>query len=82
LPAGITIDTFYDRTDLVRRTIKTVASNLFEGSLLVILVLLVLLGNLRAVLIAAVSIPLSMLGGFILMLRCRSTVTTSKSSRR
>jgi len=67
LPEGITIDTFYDRTELVRRTIATVVKNLSEGGLLVILVLLLLLGNVRAGLIAAVSIPLSMLGGFIIM---------------
>jgi cobalt-zinc-cadmium resistance protein CzcA len=67
LPDGLTIDTFYDRTELVRKTIRTVATNLAEGGLLVILVLLLLLGNLRAGLIAALSIPLSMLGGFTLM---------------
>lgn len=67
LPAGVAIDPFYDRTELVRRTIRTVAKNLTEGGLLVILVLLLLLGDLRAGLIAALSIPLSMLGGFVLM---------------
>ena len=67
LPEGLTIDTFYDRTELVRSTIHTVARNLAEGGLLVLLVLLLLLGNLRAGLIAALSIPLSMLGGFTLM---------------
>lgn len=67
LPAGVTIDTFYDRTDLVRRTIRTVATNLAEGGLLVVVVLLVLLGSFRAGLIAALSIPLSLLGAFILM---------------
>lgn len=67
LPPGVTIDAYYDRTDLVRRTIRTVAKNLAEGGLLVLLVLLLLLGNLRAGLIAALSIPLSMLGGFVLM---------------
>ena len=67
LPEGVSIDTFYDRTDLIRRTISTVAKNLTEGGLLVIVVLLVLLGSLRAGLIAALSIPLCMLGGFILM---------------
>ncbi|MGH9464230.1 MAG: efflux RND transporter permease subunit, partial [Thermoanaerobaculia bacterium] len=67
LPPGVTLDPFYDRTELVRRTIRTVAKNLAEGGLLVIVVLLVLLGDLRAGLIAALSIPLSMLGGFVLM---------------
>ena len=56
---------FYDRTDLVGRTIRTVAKNLVEGGLLVIVVLLLLLGNLRAGLIVASAIPLSMLVAFI-----------------
>ncbi len=67
LPEGVTIDTFYDRTELVKRTIGTVIKNLAEGSVLVIVVLLLLLGNLRAGLITALSIPLSMLGAFIVM---------------
>jgi cobalt-zinc-cadmium resistance protein CzcA len=67
LPDGVTIDPYYDRTELVRRTIHTVARSLVEGGVLVVLVLLLLLGNVRAGLIAALSIPLSMLGGFILM---------------
>jgi cobalt-zinc-cadmium resistance protein CzcA len=67
LPDGVTIDHYYDRTELVRRTIHTVARSLVEGGVLVVLVLLLLLGNVRAGLIAALSIPLSMLGGFILM---------------
>ncbi len=67
LPTGVTIDTFYDRTDLVRRTIQTVAKNLIEGGLLVIVVLLLLLGNLRGGLIVASAIPLSMLIAFALM---------------
>jgi heavy metal efflux system protein len=67
LPAGVVIDTFYDRTDLVRRTIRTVAKNLTEGGLLVVLVLLLLLGNLRGGLIVASAIPLSMLAAFIAM---------------
>ena len=67
LPKGVTIDTFYDRTDLVRRTIQTVEKNLVEGGLLVILVLLLLLGSLRGGLIVASAIPLSMLAAFIAM---------------
>lgn len=67
LPAGVTIDTFYDRTELVDRTISTVARNLVEGGILVILVLLMLLGNLRGGLIVASAIPLSMLAAFIAM---------------
>jgi len=64
---GITIDTFYDRTDLVKKTITTVAKNLIEGGLLVIVVLFLMLRNLRAGLVAASAIPLSMLAGFLLM---------------
>jgi heavy metal efflux system protein len=65
LPEGIYIDTFYDRTELVRNTIDTLATNLVEGGVLVIAVLLVLLGSLRAGLIVALAVPLSMLGAFI-----------------
>ncbi|HEU5073417.1 MAG TPA: CusA/CzcA family heavy metal efflux RND transporter [Polyangiaceae bacterium] len=64
LPQGIHIDTFYDRTELIDRTIHTVAKNLLEGGLLVVLVLLLLLGNVRGGLIVATAIPLSMLVAF------------------
>ena len=67
LPAGIRIEPFYDRSELVNRTIKTVATNLTEGAVLVILVLLVLLGDLRAGLIVAATIPLAMLFAITLM---------------
>jgi len=67
LPAGVSIDVFYDRTDLIQRTIKTVIKNLAEGGALVILVLLLLLGNLRAGLIVASAIPMSMLVAFTFM---------------
>jgi len=67
LPEGVTIDPFYDRTELVKRTIRTVAKNLGEGGLLVVVVLLLLLGNLRGGLIVASAIPLSMLAAFIAM---------------
>jgi len=69
LPKGVTIDTFYDRTDLVRRTIHTVVKNLTEGGLLVIVILLLLLGNVRGGLLVASAIPLSMLTAFIAMQR-------------
>jgi cobalt-zinc-cadmium resistance protein CzcA len=65
LPEGIYIDPFYDRTELVRKTIHTVVKNLAEGGALVIIVLLLLLGSLRAGLIVATAVPLSMLGAFI-----------------
>ncbi|MFV1967833.1 MAG: efflux RND transporter permease subunit, partial [Pirellulaceae bacterium] len=61
LPEGIVADTVYDRTDLVNAAIETVKKNLFEGAVLVILVLFLLLGNFRAALITALVIPLSML---------------------
>jgi cobalt-zinc-cadmium resistance protein CzcA len=64
LPPGVTIDTYYDRTELVRKTIKTVTKNLTEGALLVIIILFLLLGNFRAGLIVASAIPLSMLIAF------------------
>ena len=67
LPEGITIDTFYNRTELVDRTIRTVAYNLVEGGALVILVLLLLLGGVRGGLIVAAAIPLSMITAFIAM---------------
>ncbi len=65
LPEGVHIDPYYDRTDLVQRTVRTVAKNLVEGGLLVVLVLLLLLGNLRGGLIVASAIPISMLVAFI-----------------
>ncbi len=61
LPKGVTVTASYDRTALVDRTIQTVARNLLEGALLVIVVLFVLLGNVRAALITAAVIPLAML---------------------
>lgn len=67
LPAGVSIDVFYDRTDLIQRTINTVTKNLIEGGLLVILVLFLLLGNFRAGLIVAAAIPMSMLVAFTFM---------------
>lgn len=67
LPPGVVIDTYYDRTELVRKTIKTVSKNLGEGALFVTVVLFVLLGNLRAGLIVASAIPLSMLVAFTVM---------------
>ncbi|MBB1087553.1 CusA/CzcA family heavy metal efflux RND transporter [Lysobacter sp. SG-8] len=61
LPAGIVATPAYDRTVLVDRTIATVSGNLAEGALLVVVVLFLLLGNVRAALITAAVIPLSML---------------------
>ena len=61
LPPGVTINTYYDRTELIRKTIHTVTKNLVEGAVLVIAVLLLVLGNFRGGLIVASAIPLSML---------------------
>lgn len=61
LPEGVVAEAVYDRTTLVDKTLKTVQKNLFEGALLVIVVLFLLLGNVRAALITALVIPLSML---------------------
>lgn len=61
LPEGVVANPIYDRTKLVDRTIKTVETNLIEGALLVILVLFLLLGNIRAALITAAVIPFAML---------------------
>ncbi|GAB2922590.1 efflux RND transporter permease subunit [Rheinheimera gaetbuli] len=61
LPQGVVLQTLYDRTTLVDKTIATVQKNLLEGALLVLLVLFLLLGNVRAALITAAVIPLAML---------------------
>lgn len=61
LPDDVVIEPFLDRTDLVGRAINTVEKNLIEGALIVIFVLVVFLGNLRAGLIVASAIPLSLL---------------------
>lgn len=61
LPAGVAATPVYNRTTLVDKTIRTVSNNLLEGAALVIVVLFVSLGNLRAALITALIIPLSML---------------------
>lgn len=71
LPEGVIIDPYYDRIDLVKKTIKTVATNLIEGAIFVIAVLLLLLGNIRGGLIVAVAIPLSMLVAFTGMVSAR-----------
>jgi cobalt-zinc-cadmium resistance protein CzcA len=67
LPDDVVIEAYLDRTDLVKRAISTVEKNLIEGALIVIFVLVVFLGNLRAGLIVASAIPLSMLFALGLM---------------
>jgi cobalt-zinc-cadmium resistance protein CzcA len=69
LPPGVAVETVYDRTELVEYVIDTVRKNLFEGGLLVIAVLFLFLGNVRASLIVALAIPLSMLCAFSGMLQ-------------
>lgn len=68
LPEGVEIDTFYDRTELVERTLHTVSKNLIEGALLVVVVLFVFLGDLRAALVVSTVIPFSFLFAATLML--------------
>lgn len=67
LPDGVTIDTFYDRTELVAKTIHTVGENIGLGVVLVVLTLFLLLGDVRAGLIVAAAIPLSAMSALIAM---------------
>lgn len=67
LPAGVTIEPYLVRSDLVGRAISTVSKNLIEGALIVIFILVLLLGNIRAGLIVASVIPLSMLFAISMM---------------
>ncbi len=69
LPADVVLETLYDRTELIDKVIRTVEHNLFAGALLVIAVLFAFLGNLRAGLVVAAAIPLSMLAAGDLMLQ-------------
>jgi cobalt-zinc-cadmium resistance protein CzcA len=61
LPKGVVTKTVYDRTNLVNATLETIKNNLIEGALLVIVILFLFLGNIRAAIITALVIPLSML---------------------
>ncbi len=61
LPPGVEVRPIYNRSDLINRTLDTVKGNLFEGALLVVVVLFAMLGNFRAAIIVALAIPLSML---------------------
>jgi len=65
LPEGVKLTPYYDRTDLIWKTIRTVTTNLIEGGLLVIAVLFYFLGNVRGAIIVALTIPLSMLFSFL-----------------
>ena len=80
LPSGVRLETFYDRTMLVDRTLKTVAKSLAEGGILVIVVLFLLLRNMRAGLITALMIPLCMLGAFIGMRQHSGLVRATRAA--
>src|SRR5438132_4701804 len=67
LPTGVQIKTFYDRTDLIQITIKTIMEILFSGMVLVFLLLFVFLGNMRAALIVALTVPMALLFTFSMM---------------
>ena len=65
LPEGCTIDVYYDRSELVGRTVHTVSKNIVEACVLVLIVLFVMLVNVRAGLVVAVTIPLALFGVFV-----------------
>ncbi len=65
LPPGVRAEVVYDRTRLIDQVIATVRQNLLEGAFLVVVILYCMLGNLRAGLVAATAIPLSMMCGFV-----------------
>ncbi|XLZ69457.1 CusA/CzcA family heavy metal efflux RND transporter [Massilia sp. SR12] len=67
LPAGTSISTFYDRGHLVERAVQTVGKALLEATVLVVVLLYVFLGNVRAAVVVACILPLSALGTFLLM---------------
>ena len=73
LPTGITATPVYDRTELVNATLNTVETNLVEGALLVVVVLFLLLGNIRAALLTAAIIPITMLMTITGMVQTRVT---------
>ncbi|HRK07522.1 MAG TPA: CusA/CzcA family heavy metal efflux RND transporter [Pseudobdellovibrionaceae bacterium] len=67
LPKGVVLKTVYNRSDLVNQTLGTVEHNLIMGAVLVTIILLIFLGNLRAAIITAITIPLSLLATFLMM---------------
>lgn len=67
LPGHARIEPFYDRTDLVEKSVATVIRALVEGSILVIIILYLFLGNVRGALVVAVTLPLAMLSTFVVM---------------
>ena len=67
LPDGVTLHAFYDRSDLIQRAVGTVTKALLEATVLVVVLLLAFLGNLRASLVVAVTLPLAALITFLMM---------------
>jgi cobalt-zinc-cadmium resistance protein CzcA len=67
LPPGVKVVPFYDRSTLIERAVGTVESALLEATVLVVILLLLFLGELRAALVVAVMVPLAALGTFLLM---------------
>ena len=67
MPKGVTFNVFYDRADLIQRAVGTVSKALVEATALVVVLLLLFLGNLRAALVVAVTLPMAALGTFLMM---------------
>ncbi|MBZ0093231.1 MAG: CusA/CzcA family heavy metal efflux RND transporter, partial [Sulfuricellaceae bacterium] len=67
LPAGVAVNTVYDRTELVEKAVKTAENALVEGSILVVIVLFLFLGEIRSAVVVIIALPLAMLISFILM---------------
>jgi cobalt-zinc-cadmium resistance protein CzcA len=67
LPAGIVINTVYDRTELVEKAVQTAENALVEGSILVVIILFLFLGEIRSAVVVIIALPLAMLISFILM---------------
>ena len=67
LPAGVTLNTVYDRIDLVEKAVKTAEDALIEGSILVAIILFLFLGEIRSAVVVIIALPLAMLISFILM---------------
>ena len=67
LPPGMTLSPFYDRSDLIARATGTVTSALLEATVLVVILLLLFLGDVRAALVVAVTLPLAVLSTFLVM---------------
>ena len=67
LPNGVTLDPFYDRTDLVKKAIQTVTKALGEGAVFVLIILIVLLADVRSAIIVTLVLPLAVLFAFIMM---------------